>query len=94
MTREKPANGEYYHIYNRGTDKRSIFTEKVDQTRFLKSIIAFNTIKPVGSLYHADRLRDTLFDRASKSEKLVEVIAYCLNMNHKFQAGCILEKEN
>ncbi|MCD5384619.1 MAG: transposase [Candidatus Pacebacteria bacterium] len=82
MTREKPANDEYYHIYNRGTDKRSIFTEKVDQTRFLKSIIAFNTIKPVGSLYHADRLRDTLFDRASKSEKLVEVIAYCLNMNH------------
>ncbi len=82
MTRERPENDEYYHIYNRGTDKRNIFTKKIDQMRFLKSMVAFNTVKPVGSLYNMDRSKDTLFNRASKSEKLVDVIAYCLNMNH------------
>jgi len=40
---------------------------------------AFNTIKPVASLFEAERL-NTVNDNPSK--KLVEIVAYCLNPNH------------
>jgi len=42
---------EYYHIYNRGTDKREIFSCEGDYFRFLKSLKEFNVSKPIGSLY-------------------------------------------
>ena len=80
--REKPSTGEYYHVYNRGTNKCNIFTEKIDQIRFIKSLVGFNTVKPVGSLYHADRLKEDVFTKATNSKPLVEIVAYCLNMNH------------
>ena len=51
MRRPKFAVGEYYHIYNRGVDKRMIFLEKSDTERFLESIQVFNSREPVGSLY-------------------------------------------
>ena len=47
----KFKNGDYYHIYNRGVDKRSIFLDKDDQLRFLRSINVFNTDEPVGSFF-------------------------------------------
>lgn len=74
------AEGEYYHVYNRGVDKRSISEDWKDSERFLQSIIEFNTIKPVGGIY-CSRF-NSLRSSASKSGKLVEVVAYCLNPNH------------
>ncbi len=84
------ANGELYHIYNRGTDKRDIFGDQYDQLRFLQSMVEFNALDPIGSIYeHSLHKSDTLGGKASKlvSEKgdkeiLVEVVAYCLNQNH------------
>lgn len=35
MRREKLVTGEYYHVYNRGTDKRLLFNDDHDRTRFL-----------------------------------------------------------
>jgi hypothetical protein len=32
------ANNEFYHIYNRGTDKRNIFLDDIDYQRFLLSM--------------------------------------------------------
>ena len=37
--------GEYYHIFNRGVDRRDIFIDKFDYTRFIRSIREFNAIK-------------------------------------------------
>jgi len=36
------ANNEYYHIYNRGVDKRKVFCDKKDYLRFLTSMREFN----------------------------------------------------
>jgi putative transposase len=36
------ANGEYYHIYNRGTDKREIFSSDEDYFKFLRCLREFN----------------------------------------------------
>ncbi len=43
-------SGEYYHIYNRGVDKRDIFNDKKDVRRFLESVSGFNQIDGVGSI--------------------------------------------
>jgi REP element-mobilizing transposase RayT len=68
------AKDEYYHIYNRGVDKRSIFLSKDDLLRFLKSMEVFNTIEITGGIY--------LHKVGSSAPKLVKFIAYCLNQNH------------
>ena len=41
---------EYYHIYNRGVDKREIFSDNYDYIRFLEGLKEFNQIETVGSL--------------------------------------------
>lgn len=78
MNRDPFENGEYYHIYNRGTDKRNIFDASYDVERFLKSMEFFNSVDPIVSLYHLE------FEeiQVEKRDKLVEIIAYCLNPNH------------
>ncbi len=45
------AEGEFYHIYNRGTDKRTVFLDDQDFARFLQSMVEFNNLHPVGGLY-------------------------------------------
>lgn len=83
------ANGEFYHVYNRGTDKRSIFGDRYDQQRFLQSMVEFNVLDPIGSIYAHSFRNEKLSGLATKEgfegesgEKLVEVVAYCLNPNH------------
>ena len=44
----KISIGEYYHIYNRGTDKRDIFMDKDDYERFPERVTFRN---PLGELH-------------------------------------------
>jgi putative transposase len=75
------AVGEYYHLYNRGVDKRIIFEDEHDIQRFLKSMLEFNTVDPIGSLYEHSFVK--LGGETPKSQtSLVDIIAYCLNPNH------------
>ncbi len=73
--------GEYYHIYNRGVDKRNIFSDKLDLYRFLQSIQEFNTEKPIGSLW-LNKLNKNNKQLRGKASQLVSIVAYCLNSNH------------
>jgi putative transposase len=71
------VENEFYHIYNRGVDKRSIFSNRSDLERFFQSMTEFNTVEPIGSIYEKS------FDKSNKLIKpLVEFVAYCLNPNH------------
>ena len=80
MRRKIPfINGEFYHIYNRGVDKREIFSDKYDLLRFFQSMDSFNTIEPIGSIY--ENTFKKLGSQTPKS-KLVNFICYCLNFNH------------
>lgn len=81
--------GEYYHIYNRGVDKRDIFSNQKDISRFFQSILDFNTIEPIGSLYektllikHHGGSTSTTKTTIMTPKKLVDFVAYCLNSNH------------
>lgn len=83
MNREPFAEGEFYHIYNQGVDKRNIFSDEYDSLRFLESMEVFNNEEPAGSIYEQSFNKDIpqLGGSTSKS-KLVNIIAYCLNPNH------------
>lgn len=72
------VEGERYHVYNRGADKRDIFLSKKDYLRFYRSLELFNSIEPVTNFEFAQVHRK----KNSISPKLVKIIAYCLLPNH------------
>lgn len=80
--RKKPlVENEFYHIYNRGVDKRDIFLDESDYQRFVKCTKEFNCKDPIGSLYEK-YLREKKTGMEIESPPIVEIIAYCLNPNH------------
>jgi len=77
VRREILSEDEYYHVYNRGVDHRSIIQDQKDAERFTTCLDAFNTIEPVGSLYALS------FETPKPNrKKLVDIISYCVNPNH------------
>ena len=74
--------GEYYHVYNRGVDKRSIVDDDYDSNRFVQALEEFNDIELIGSIYENSFRKSQLGSLAPKSKKLVNIICYCLNPNH------------
>jgi len=86
MRRIQFINGEIYHIYNRGVDKREIFLDDSDYFRMVHDIFEFNDEKLVS--YHPDRFSfKNLEAKPPKVEMeprklLVEVLAWCLPSNH------------
>lgn len=72
---------DFYHIYNRGVEKRDIFSDETDLQRFNYSIHVFNTKEPIGSIYHSN-LKKNLGVGHLKNEPLVNIAVYCLNPNH------------
>lgn len=77
------AVGEYYHVYNRGVDKRIIFEDDYDMRRFYEGLLEFNVPEPIGSLYELSFAKK-LGSLASKpgEEKLVSIVAHCASPNH------------
>ena len=71
------ANGEYYHIYNRGVDKREVFLNDDDYIRFIKSIKEYNDTKAYGRFQNRGSTSGSF-----EVEALIELVAYCLNPNH------------
>ncbi|MDD2935635.1 MAG: transposase [Candidatus Pacebacteria bacterium] len=74
-------NGEYYHIYNRGVDKRTIVLNKYDIFRILESFEVFNTTDSVGSIYQYSFKKKNNQLR-SRGPKLVEIVAFNILDNH------------
>ena len=86
MRKTELANGEYYHVYNRGVDKREIFSDKFDLDRFFSSMKEFNTLEPIGSIYensfNHNQLGGSTSKLVMKQKKIVDFVCYCLNPNH------------
>ena len=71
--------GEYYHVFNRGVDKRQIFMDGSDTARFFRCMQVFNSISPIGSLLEFNTANS---DLKEEGERLVAIVAFCLNPNH------------
>jgi len=73
---------EFYHLYNRGVDKRVIFSTTQDYKRFMALLYLANSAAEVriGNL-----LRDTPYEdlfTIERGEPLVALGAFCLMPNH------------
>lgn len=95
MRKIELANNEYYHIYNRGVDKRKIFMNDKDYKRFITTIILSNDINIGLMQKHRDMKRNMASLTKSlklpkakpsviieKTSAIVDIITYCLNPNH------------
>ena len=80
MRKQSIITGEYYHIYNRGVDKRDIFNNKQDLERFIESVCEFNQTEIIVSL--ANLRKSNQIAPKALSEPLVSVIVCCFNPNH------------
>jgi len=80
----------FYHIFNRGVEKRDIFIDDRDRWRFLQGLFLFNDENvSLNTLWQVDRnfgittfntLKQFLSDK--KRKPLTRIIAYCLMPNH------------
>jgi putative transposase len=72
------APGEYYHIYNRGVEKRDVFMNDEDHKRFQRLLYLTNGEKPI--IYRIVQ-GETLYDE-NVGKKISAVGAYVLMPNH------------
>jgi REP element-mobilizing transposase RayT len=76
------AEGEFYHVYNRGVDKRVIFNTKEDSDRFQAYLYALNDVHAERATYFfAAKYRKDVYAH-KRIEPLVAIGAYCLMPNH------------
>lgn len=75
------ATGEYYHLYNRGTDKRKTFLDKADHERFVSLLFLCNSGIPLHRSDHQGTALKKIF-AISRETTLVDIGAYCLMPNH------------
>src|SRR5688572_26700596 len=83
MRKQPLITGEYYHIYNRGVDKRDIVKNIRDIERFSESMREFNQVEAIVSLANLRKTyRSHQIAPKALSKPLVAFVAYCLNPNH------------
>jgi len=97
MRKEIFAIGQFYHIFNRGVDRRKVFLEDYDFSRFFQGMYEFNVIDPIGSLYeNSFRKKDKKqsgcpafnpvwigqVELSEERKPLVNIVCHCLNPNH------------
>ncbi|MBI3305911.1 transposase [Candidatus Nomurabacteria bacterium] len=74
---------EYYHVYNRGVDKRVTFQNKYDYHRFMLLLYFCNSTEPVDmeKIFRKGRTFTDIFN-IEKGRSLVAIGAWCLMPNH------------
>lgn len=73
--------GGYYHIYNRGVEKRSIFLGKRDYLRFLDTLDYYR--KSPLPMKLSDFKRGAIkLKKVEGQEEIVRIFCYCLMPNH------------
>lgn len=86
---QKPpfVDKEIYHIYNRGVEKRSIFSGNKDRFRFIHDLFEFNDVNPTSNnnyfLSKSHEYIEVQPRYIKRPRKLiVEILAFCLMSNH------------
>ena len=93
MSQPQPSlvNGEIYHIYNRGVEKRTLFTNTHDYWRFIHDLFIFNDTNP--PLHSRTRLHNNKDQNTDVPLRyisfpkqprtlLVDILVFCLMPNH------------
>lgn len=79
MERQHPfIVGEFYHIYNRGVEKKNIYRTDGDRRHFQRLLYTRNSTGRIDS----DRVKGLPLRTIKRGSCLTEVIAYCMMPNH------------
>ena len=87
MPRVQISEKEHYHIFNRGVEKRIIFSDDADRWRFMTALItaqgdaSFPQIHRIVSLVKEMSFDKEIFQKILDS-RYVELISFCLMPNH------------
>jgi len=79
-------NGSLYHIFNRGIERRIVFQDTRELYRALE-LLSFYNHKDVPVRYSqflqlSLETKDSTLKRLSESERLVDILVFCLMPNH------------
>ena len=80
MKKIKFVNEEYYHIFNRGVDKRIIFLDGADYFRFILGMREFNDINSISNLHRHQEFSE--IKSIKDKNPIVKFICYSLMPNH------------
>src|SRR3989338_10051829 len=67
---------DYYHVINRGVEKRDVFLANGDYVRFIHDMYVFNDVKSAPNYVVKERQGER------KRDLLVHIHAFCLMPNH------------
>ncbi|MDD5068254.1 MAG: transposase [Candidatus Pacebacteria bacterium] len=85
MLRDDPfVTDEYYHLYNRGIDKRVIFKTKFDYERFMMLLVVANSEESIrldNLINHEHRKYEEIIE-LEKEKPIVSIGAWCILSNH------------
>ena len=80
------VNGQIYHIFNRSQTRANIFVNKPDCNRAVQAIYYYSYITPPTKLSNFltqnKKDKSLFFEKKARSEKLIDLFAYCLMPNH------------
>jgi len=79
-------DGEIYHVFNRGIDRRSTFTDKKEFERFQKLIKFYRHIDiPIRFSkvnQYPQEVREKILADLYKSRRMIDILSYCIMPNH------------
>ncbi len=86
---KKPCfvDGHMYHVYNRGVEKRDVFLDEGDYSRFVHNLYEMNDRNPVRNVhYFLNHKTDTVEARKlfsnQQRDRLVDILVFTLMPNH------------
>lgn len=88
MRKEQFVLGHFYHIYNRGVEKRNVFLNDRDYWRFLQALLLFNDKNSSAHIISELEKRNqsptlkTISELGSERNPLVRILCYSLMPNH------------
>lgn len=74
------ANNEFYHVFNRGVEKRTTFMNKRDYNRFIETMDYYRMKNP--PIRFSFRNRPIIIQKNTTASPLAEIICFCLMPNH------------
>lgn len=76
---EETDFGGIFHVFNRGVEKRDIFVDNVDRSRFADSLFLYNDARPVENSRVCGQTR--LEDKDNR-DRMVDILAFVMMPNH------------
>lgn len=75
-------SGSYYHIFNRGVEKRTVFQSSSDYQRFLQTLDYYRFYPTKLKLSTFLNLNEPPLNKNLKQQPLVRILCFCLMSNH------------